>query len=52
MPFHRFAAILCAALGAAALTVALITALPGHGIAVLLPLALIGALVLRLVSRK
>ncbi|GAA0293019.1 hypothetical protein [Rhodovulum strictum] len=52
MPFRIFALILAGVLAAAALTVALITALPGHGMAVLIPLALVAALALRLLSRK
>lgn len=52
MPFRLFALILAGAIAAGGLTVALISALPGHGLAVLLPLALVAALALRLLPRK
>lgn len=52
MPFRVFALILAGALAAGALTVALVAALPGHGLAVLVPLALAAALILRLLRRK
>lgn len=52
MPFSRLALILAAVIAAGALTVALMTALPGHGMAILVPLALAAALALRLFGRR
>jgi len=52
MSFRLYALILAGVIAAAGLTVALMAALPGHGMAVLIPLALIAALALRLLPRK
>lgn len=52
MPFRTLVLILAAVIVAAGATVWLATLLPGHGIEVLVPLALIGALALRLVRRR
>ncbi|TCO69021.1 hypothetical protein [Rhodovulum euryhalinum] len=52
MPFRVFALILAGVIAAGALTAGLVTALPGHGMAILIPLALAAALLLRLFPRR
>ncbi|SIO26909.1 hypothetical protein SAMN05444722_1111 [Rhodovulum sp. ES.010] len=52
MPMRLFLILLAAVLAAGGLTVALIAALPGHGMSILIPLALAAVLVLRLLPRK
>ncbi|TCP42855.1 hypothetical protein [Rhodovulum marinum] len=52
MPFRVFALILAGVIASGALTVGLVVALPGHGMAILIPLALAAALGLRLLQRR
>ncbi|MGC9419302.1 MAG: hypothetical protein ACP5EN_10075 [Rhodovulum sp.] len=52
MPNRIFALVLIGTIAAAGLTVTLASTLPGHGMTILIPLALVAALLVRLSSRK